>query len=285
MQHHDDGALALALDEFQAAYDAMPDPRGDREGRELVLGDLHATLLDLHDATAAAAPLCRLADLLLSHADALTRAYPDTPNILEIRSARARRVKILDKVATLGQGPCPATSPARVAPGDPASITGDTDPVPPDDAPPGRPVSAAEGPAPAAAGSVPAASPPDAEIPPRHLRIAGGVTLGLGVPLLGVMTYALVRERQRRERADDIAAGPATGPRRLTADEHAELLELRGDASARALAIGTGVAAATTTALGVALLVLARRHERASRVALAPWWSTTGAGLTLLLRR
>ena len=47
MQHYDAGQYAPAVDEFYAAYTAMPDARRDREGRGLLLGSMRGTLLDL----------------------------------------------------------------------------------------------------------------------------------------------------------------------------------------------------------------------------------------------
>ena len=90
MRFHDAGQFAPAVDEFQAAYQSMPDARRDLAGREQLLGSMRATLLDLHAQTGEAAPLCHLQSILQGHADALTAAYPDDPNRLEIRSARAR---------------------------------------------------------------------------------------------------------------------------------------------------------------------------------------------------
>lgn len=56
MRLYDAGQLAPALDEFQAAYASLPDPRLDREGREQLLGSMLATLLAMHAATGEAAP-------------------------------------------------------------------------------------------------------------------------------------------------------------------------------------------------------------------------------------
>jgi fermentation-respiration switch protein FrsA (DUF1100 family) len=101
--------------------------------------------------------------------------------------------------------------------------------------------------------------------------------------LLGAMTYGIVIEAQRKAQANQIDADAAARP--LTQDEYSRLLDLRGDAlSARYLAIGTGVAAGVTVALGTTLLVLARRSTRTQRLSLAPWWSHTGGGLTLHVR-
>lgn len=264
MTFYDNGQLAPAFDEFKAAYDVMPDARRDRAGRELLLGSMRATLLELHEASRDPEPLCHLQAILQSHADALTAAYPEAPDMLEIRGARARHEEVTRQLAAIGPDACtpppvptsistPSTSAPSPAPG--------TEPVP-TQAP---------------------RSPADAPIPPRQLRIAGGVTLGLSAALLGAMTYGIVIEAQRKAQANEIDADAAARP--LTQDEYSRLLDLRGDAlSARYLAIGTGVAAGVSAALGTTLLVLARRSKRAQRLSLAPWWSHTGGGLTLHVR-
>jgi hypothetical protein len=224
---------------------------------------MRATLLELHEASRDPEPLCHLQGILQSHADALTAAYPEAPDMLEIRGARARHEEVTRQLAAIGPDAC--TPP----------------PVPTSISTPSTSTSS-----PAITETVPTQaprSPADAPIPPRQLRIAGGVTLGLSAVLLGAMTYGIVIESQRKAQANEIDADAAARP--LTQDEYSRLLDLRGDAlSARYLAIGTGVAAGVTVALGTTLLVLARRSKRAQRLSLAPWWSHTGGGLTLHVR-
>jgi len=257
MVFYDDGQLAPAFEAFHAAYASMPDARADRAGREGLLGSMRATLLEMHAATGEPAPLCRLKEVLQTHADALAAAHPDTPDMLELRSARARHDEVTAQLAALGPDACAAPT-APPAASEPATE-------------PAVPVASIASAAPS--------SPPDA-IPPRQLRIAGGVTLGIGVVLLGVMTYGIVGEARHEARVDEIDAGAAGRP--LTLVEHADLLDHRRDArSARALAIGTGVAAGVVTGLGTTLFLLARRAARPPRWSAAPWWSTSGAGLTL----
>jgi hypothetical protein len=79
MRFYDAGQLAPAVDEFYAAYQSMPDARRDLAGREQLVGSMRSTLLDLHDQTGEAAPICRLQSILQEHADALTAAYPGRP--------------------------------------------------------------------------------------------------------------------------------------------------------------------------------------------------------------
>jgi len=261
MMFYDNGQLAPAFEEFHAAYASMPDARADRAGRESLLGSMRATLLEMHTASGETAPLCRLATVLQAHADALAAVYPESPDMLEIRSARARHDEVTAQLAALGPDACaaPPPSPPPPAASEPVAM-----PAP-------APIITPAGPP----------SPRSADsIPPRHFRIAGGVTFGLGVVLLGVMTYGIVGEAHHETAVDKIDAGAAGRP--LTLDEHADLLDHRDDArSARTLAIGTGVAAGLTTALGTTLFLLARRSARTQRLSAAPWWSPVGAGLTV----
>jgi len=261
MMFYDNGQLAPAFEEFHAAYASMPDARADRAGRESLLGSMRATLLEMHTASGATAPLCRLATVLQAHADALAAVYPESPDMLEIRSARARHDEVSAQLAALGPDACAAPPPSPPAPAA-------SEPV------------ATPAPAPVVAPAGPPSPRSADSIPPRHLRIAGGVTFGLGVVLLGVMTYGIVGEAHHETAVDKIDAGAAGRP--LTLDEHADLLDHRGEArSARTLAIGTGVAAGLTTALGTTLFLLARRSARTQRLSAAPWWSPVGAGLTV----
>jgi hypothetical protein len=98
--------------------------------------------------------------------------------------------------------------------------------------------------------------------------------------LLGVMAYGLATEASQRGRVAAIDDKPADCP--LTLDEVEALQDYRRRAvTGRQLAIGTGIAAGLTAALGTTLLVLARRSTRAKRWSAAPWWSPSGAGLLL----
>jgi len=265
MQFYDAGQFEPAVDEFYAAYQAMPDARRDREGRVLLLGSMRATLLALHKQTGEPAPLCRLQKILKEHLDALTAAFPEDPEMLETRSVRARHEEVTEQLAARGPAVCepppPPPPPVAVA----APVTPEPTPTP--------------APTPPKAATTPS---PDT-IPPRHLYIAGGVTLGLSVVLLGVMTYGIITEGQARASAADIRDRYPDCP--LSPDQYTELQGLRRDALAgRSIAIGTGIAAGVTAALGGTLLGLARRSARSKRWSAAPWWSTTGAGLTLQVR-
>lgn len=255
MQHYDAGQYGPAADEFYAAYQTMPDARRDREGRELLIGSLRASLITQQQVTGEVAPLCRLQKILQEHVDALTAAFPEDPEMLEIRSIRARHEEVTAKLAAIGPNAC--------------------EPPPP---PPVAPVAAVP-PAPTPAPAVVTPSPDS--IPPRQLKIAGGVTLGLGSVLLAVMTYGIVHEANARARAIEIRDRLPDCP--LTPEEFAELQDLRSSAfTGRHIAVGTGIAAGAAIALGGALIGLARRSP-AKRWSAAPWWSPTGAGFNLLV--
>ena len=264
MQHYDAGRFGPAVDEFYAAYQAMPDARRDREGRELLLGSMRATLLDLHVQTGEPAPLCRLQNILREHIDALGAAYPDDPEMLETRSARARHEEVTRQLADISPTACepvPPPAPASVVTAAPAT------PAPATSSPPPSPSKS------------PSPLGPDI-IPPRHLKIAGGVTLGLGAALLGVMVYGIVAEADQRTRIADIRDRCPECP--FTAAEYDGLQDLRATArTSRGIAIGTGITAGVAIALGGALLGMAHRSPAKKRWSAEPWWSPTSTGLTV----
>ena len=303
--HYDAGRLDAAIDEFAAAYAALPDPRGDLDDREQMLGSLHGLLLQQHAASGAAQPLCRLQALLGDHLAALRAAYPAEPGLRELGINQERLDRLAPLLAGLPRDACPTTAPpanASTAPPGPPATPASTSAAPPgrpatpasaSAAPFGRsatPRSAAPGEtsgpppsAPATAGSS-TSTPLHADGPPparRGLRIGGFIALAVSAGLLGVMGYGIARERRRARDADAVDRGIEDGS--ITPAEYARLLDARADARAhRLLAIGTGAAALAGAAVGVTLLALARR-TRTRRVALAPWWLSSGAGLTLAL--
>jgi len=265
MQHYDAGRFGPAVDDFYAAYQSMPDARRDREGRLLLLGSMRATLLAHHRQTGDPAPLCRLQKILAEHQSALSAAYPDEPEMQELRSVRARHEEVTQQLADIGPTACAPPeppSPPPVAAAPPATIESTAPPAP---SPP-----------------VETTSAPDV-IPPRQLKIAGGVTLGLGVALLGVLTYGIIAQRAALGKANNIRDASPDCP--LSPDQLADLQDLHSDAIAgRRIAIGAGIAAGVTAALGGTLLGLARRSGRATRWSATPWWSPAGAGLSLHVR-
>jgi len=266
MQHYDAGRFGPAVDEFYAAYQAMPDARRDREGRVLLLGSMRSTLLALHRQTGEPAPLCRLQKILKEHVDALTAAYPEDSEMLEIRSVRARHEEVTRQLADISPTACEPPPPA---------------PAPEVTATPATPAPATSAPA---LSSAKAPSPPGPDvIPPRQLKIAGGVTLGLSITLLGVMAYGIYADTHARQSFLEIRDNASNCS--ITPEVHARLQDLRSDALiGRRIAIGTGIAAGVTAALGGTLIGLARRSTRSKRWSAAPWWSPTGAGVTFHVR-
>ncbi len=244
MRHYDAGRLALAFDEFYAAYQAMPDARGDRKGREIVLGSMRATLADLHTRTHEPAPLCRLQSLLEQHADALSAAFPDDLDMLEIRSARARHDEVTQQLAALGPDPCAPP---------PAPVVAAVPPTQHLDAPP---------PSPAAV--VSPRPPADPGVPPRQLMIAGGVVLPLGLVALGVIGAVAPSYRRNLTEADALHTELMT--RTSTNDDRTRLREIfAATRSQEGLMIALGITGGALVTAGVALLVrggLARRRTR-----------------------
>jgi hypothetical protein len=294
MVFYDRGEFEPAFVEFQAAYDAMPEPRRDLAGRELLLGSMYASLLQAHDASRRPAPLCRLQAVLQTHIDALTRAFPEDPGKPELLSAKSRHADVTTKLAAFGSDACTAgagksdAGGAAARPGAPVAGAGKSDAggAGKSDAPvagAGKSDAGEAGTARPGAPAAPRPAPVRDEIPPRHLHIAGGVTFGLGVGLLVATAVGIAGGARRRGRVDDIAAGSAGRP--LDLDELARLRDLRAEAlTFRRLAIGAGVATGLTLALGTTLFVLARRAARDRRLSLTPWWSRSAVGLTFTLR-
>lgn len=273
MAAFDRGDLETAYAEFSAAYTALPDPAGDRAAREAVTGSLRSVLLKMHGADPAdPTPLCRLTAHLRRHIDALTAAYPEQPELLE-------RVGNLDRLADANRLLTPFGADA-CAPNREISSEKKIDNPRQPERNSGDPV--------ATTGTIarppqPHSNPmPTEEIPPRHLKIAGGVTLGLGGVALGVMVAGIAGEARLLRQVDAIDTG-TTAP--LTPEERDDLMGLRSSARAnRNLAIGTGVAAAVLTATGVALIVAGRRAARARRWSASPWWLPGGGGMHVLVR-
>jgi hypothetical protein len=232
----------------------------------LLLGSMRATLLALHKQTGEPAPLCRLQTILKEHLEALTAAYHEDPEMLEARSVRARHEEVTQQLADIGPTACeppppPAPAPVVSAPAPPAPTT--STPAPPPS---------------------PSPSPPSPDtIPPRQLRIAGGVTLGLSAALLGVMVYGVYVDSQARRSFLEIRDDASDCS--ITSEVHDRLQDLRSDAlTGRRIAVGTGIAAGVTAALGGTLLGLARRSTRTKRWSAVPWWTPSGAGLTFHMR-
>ncbi len=243
MRHYDAGELAPAVDEFHAAYRSMPDARRDLAGREQLLGSMRATLLDLHARTGEAAPLCRLQGILQAHVDALTAAYPDDPDRLEIRSGRARRREVTEQLTTFGPDACkpppaPLPTPATAPPiGQPAPPPAPPPPVPP------------------------------ADPRPRRLQIAGGIVAPLGLVALGVVGAIAAGHHRDLARADDLHAELRTRP--CTADDRTRMRELLATLRREeGLMIALGVTGGALLTAGTAMLVRGTLQRRRARLGL-----------------
>jgi len=264
MDHYKAGRHAEAFVEFHAAYAAMTDARGDRDDREQVLATMRGMLLVEHQQSGAVRPLCDLQALLQAHVAALRAAHPETPALPEIANGEQRLAEVAGQLAA---SPPDACQPAP--------------PTPPE-APSGIVPEAPPGPPPPVVTAAPAPTSPSPDgAPARRLRIAGGVTLGVSGALLGVMAYGIADARRHAAAArktDREVVGD------ITPDQHAALVEdLDRSRARRSLAIATGCAAAGTAAVAVALLLVARKRPRAAhgRVSVAPWWLSSGTGVTL----
>ena len=242
MRFYDAGQLAPAVDEFYAAYQSMPDARGSLAGREQLLGSMRATLLALLAENGDVAPLCRLQSLLQGHADALTAAYPDDPNKLETRSARARHREVTQQLTAFEPDACDPAPP-------PPLLTATT--------------TMAEPPTPSPA----AATPPNGDVAPRRLQIAGGVLVPLGVVALGVVGAVASRYRGNLAEADTLQEELTN--RRCTDEDRTRMGELlSATRREEGLMIALGLTGGALVTVGTALLVRGGLQRRRARLAL-----------------
>jgi hypothetical protein len=245
MRFYDAGQLALAVDEFYAAYQSMPDARRDLAGREQLVGSMRSTLLDLHDQTGEAASICRLQSILQEHADALTAAFPNDPDKLETRSARARHEEATQQLAAFGPEACKPPPPVA------AALPASESPQPP-------------GPAPAVA--VPP-TPPTENPVPRRLQIAGGIMLPLGLVALGVVGAVSSDYRRDLGQADALQAELALRP--CTDDDRTRMRELlAATRREEGVMIALGVTGGALVTAGTALLIRGSLLRRRARLAL-----------------
>lgn len=265
----DEAAVAL-----EAAYAAMPDPIADLDGREQVLASLRSVLNRLHQQTGAPTPLCRLRDRLRSHVDALQTALAATPDRIELTGNRERLAEVDHQLTAYPPDAC-----------DPEISSKNSSEIAPNQSPPIPPTNNLKHnvQSPNTRSFQTSSTNQSIDAPsPKSLRIAGGITLGVSAALVGVMTYALVQ--QRRRLTDARAIEQDIAGRDPTRAEYDALLDHRAHArNDLALALGTGISAALTIGLGVALLVMARKHPQ-RRVTLAPWWLSSGTGVSLTMR-
>ena len=206
-------------------------------------------------------------------------------------AVHAKDVRIHETLAGVHRATLEARHPGHTCEGGteprPESLPAPTPAPPPPVAPPGDaspPASEKKDPPAIAAPVAPKPAQPrpliDDAVPPRHLKIAGGISLGLGLGLLGGVLYGMITQQRARARAREFAEQSADPfiTQAQSDDLHGHLARAQ---AGRRLAIGTGIAAGALTMMGTTLLVLARRSHSARRWSAAPWWSTAGAGLTL----
>ncbi len=246
MMHFKRGDLEAAYAEFTAAYAASPDPAGDRTAREAAMGSRRSVLLALHARDRRnPEPLCRLASDLRGHIAALVAAHPGEPELLEVVGNQERLTAVTRDLEPFGVEACVAKQEiplenSSVGSPDIAEGTEETTvtiPTPTPDTPRSADTSS-----------------------PRRLKIAGGVTLGLGgLALVGSATAAALFDRRYRhlDALDRWLADPS---------EVAEKEHRAHDARvARTAAIVTGSLAGVLIVAGVAVLVKAvRRPKHAS---------------------
>lgn len=253
--HLDAGDRLAAVDEFERAYAALPDPIAQRAGRGALMGSIRGTLLDLYDATHDPAHLVRLQALQLRHRDELRAALgPDaapeatsgTQAAIDEVEAELERVQPAPLLPASEPAPAPVPAPAPTL-------------APP---PLHDPAEAA-----AAAAS-------------RRRHRVGSALLGASaLPIVAtIASVAVYGDRYRtivkQGELIDKEGGVATDA------QLAATLKLHHDGQiARTVAIVSGSLGAALVLAGVA--VLAGRRRPASRVAAAPLLAPQAWGLGL----
>lgn len=236
MRLYDAGLYAPAVDYFYLAYQAMPDPRGNFAGRELMIGSLRATLVQLYRDTGEPAHLCRLQAILRSYIDSLAAAFPEDPHKLELDGARARNDEVSQQLAAYGPDIC-APPPLLPAP-------------PPVVAPPP---------------ATPAPAPPGPTGRPQ--LIAGAVVLPLGLAALGALGGVASTYRRDLAAADDLHAALTARP--CTDEDRDRMRELLASTRRHEGAmIALGVVGGALVTTGAALLIRGGLQRRRTRLAL-----------------
>lgn len=114
----------------------------------------------------------------------------------------------------------------------------------------------------------------------KPLLIAGGVTAGVGVVMLGVMVGGLARgQRAESGGAELVLANPMLAPD----DPQLQAFDRRGR-SGNAMAIAGGVIGSLALAAGIALLVVGARSGRTAPVAVVPLLTPQGAAAAVSWR-
>lgn len=254
LSERDGGRFAAAAREFAVAYSQIPEDQ--RELRAAVLFDLveaHRQAFarggQRRGAEHPAAHLCSADRALADFMEAEQERKRGKKNADVVRATRLReevRQEFMAAKATESDLDCAALELPRVADESP---TGD---------------------APRSADS--AKKPP----PSRPLLIAGGVTAGLGLVMLGVMAGGLARgQKAEAEGSALVLANPTL----LPDDPQLQAIDRRGH-SGNAMAIAGGVIGSLALATGVALLVVgARSAKKQTQVAAWPVLSPQAVGL------
>jgi hypothetical protein len=257
----DAGDFVTAAESFTAAYKDIP-PKS-REIRASVLFDLVDARRNAFAEGEGPGQICECERLLVAYLDevkqllgARAEKVPDT------RKARKLLAELRKQIAAVKlENPaldCAATTVDRPAP----------EPEPEPEPPPAP----AEPPA-------PAGPDPAQTRRARTLVIAGGVTTGVGVVMLGVMAGGLAIGRKAEQDGEDLTLKALANNAPLSEDDPGLRSLLRRGHTGNALAIAGGVIATVAVAAGVTMIVLGLRARkgRPARAALVPG----AAGLTL----
>jgi hypothetical protein len=239
-EHNDRGVAAIlagdldgGIAELERAYAAMPDPLAHRGGRGKVLGSLRSALRQRHDERGDPRDLCRLAELLAGHRDAL-RAVAG-PERVAGTEAELRELEAELSAGAIDCDPPAAPPPPAAAP--PPEVT------PP--APPPRP------------------APPR---PPPRATIAGAVLLPLGLAALAGSLAVLPAHVQTRSRGEHLRDRLVDAP--CAAEDRAALTDLVSTARRQETAMAVlGSVGGALLVTGVALLVRGQRLQRRWRAA------------------
>lgn len=266
-KHNADGMKAYEAGDYEAAYAAFKrayvsmDPRVDLHARDMVLGSLRGSLGKLYEKTGELEPLCRTRVELLLHLETLLMTFGEDTDLQDIPGIKARLRHVNQKISRhpprLGEHTC--DGPLQLErPAPPAVTKTVVRPRPPSRPDRGRPA-----------------------------LIVGATSLSVGGVLLGAMTYALFMRRASYDGIEALGAAAMMRPDALpTAEERAltDSLAYVGRYH-RTTAIATGIAGGVLVLSGVTAFIVRRvRRGKASRVALQPAPSLTGASLLLTTR-
>ena len=266
MAFYDQGRLVDALVAFRAAYDAMPDVRRDRVGRDQILDSMHFTLVRLHELDGGPRPLCQLERLVQEHIAALDAAFPELPEVGTIKY-EGTVARLRGRLAAFPPDVCAREKAAPIAP---APVTAASE-GPAATADPGPTVT--EAPAAAAGPTKLAADAPPPVVRSDRRRVRAGVgTLVPGLLLFApTATLLAYRADGRREL---VGINADTKMREATEAETARAFALNN----RHIATTAGAAALgiTGAALVVTGAVLLATGKRMNHVVVAPWGGRLG---------